>query len=131
MDQEIKKVITGETPSLLDADKANELIDAINALRKMEVSPQGLGEFTQGEKNVVLNLNPLKALFNQLSTVVAAMSTTTPGGGGGGGGGSSSDWKTAYNALLTALASSTISAACDPTTRAITVTWNISLPPAQ
>lgn len=130
MDPNIKLVIPGEVPSLLDATKANELIHAINAFRNLTVSPQGLGKITLGEKNVVLDLNPLKALFDQLSTIVSSMSTTTGGGSsGGGGGGSSTEWKAAYNALLAALGSSTITADCDAVTRDITVTWNINLPP--
>ncbi len=131
MDPNLKLVQRGETPSLIDADKANELIRAINAFRNMTVSPQGLGKITLGEKNVQLDLTPLKALYDQLNAIVSAISTTTAGPGGGGGSGGSSDWKTPYNALINALASSTISADCDPVTRAVTVTWNIDLPPTQ
>jgi len=128
MNANLKLLVKGDTPTLLDADKANEVIRAINAVRNLTVSPQGLGKVTLGEKNMQLDLTPLKTLYDQLAAVVSAISTTTSSGGGGGGGSDLTSIKNAYNALLTALGSSTITAECDATTRAVTVTWNIDLP---
>lgn len=124
----IKNVVKGNAPSLLDAEKANEVINRLNSLLAMEVSPQGFGKLTLGEKNAKLDLTPIRDLINQLSTTVSAFSQTT-GGGGGGSGGTSTAWKAPYNALLNALATSSLSATCDPDTREITVTWEIDLPP--
>ncbi len=126
----IKKLVAGETPSLMEASKGNELIEKINAILQLQVSPQGFGKITDGDKNLILDLTPIRDLINQLSTAVSAYSQTT-GGGGGGGGGSNNAWKGPYNALLNALASSELSAECDPETRTITVSWDINLPPFQ
>ncbi len=130
MDPKLKEVVAGETPTLLEADKANELIRAINAFRALTVSPQGLGKITLGEKNVVLDLTPLKTLFDQLSTVVSSFTTVAPagGGGGGGGGGSSIAIVAKINQIIAALGAMTITATCDPVTRDIAVTLNINEP---
>jgi hypothetical protein len=56
MKRVIKKVKKGEAPTLLEAEKANELIDAINMLLKMEIrtKPSGAGEVIMGKNKLTL-----------------------------------------------------------------------------
>ena len=128
--QKLSNVVRGEVPSLLDAEKANELINAINAFRTMTISPQGFGKLTLGKDNVVLDLNSLKKLIDELSTTVSAFSQANGGGGAGGsGGGTSSSVTNTINAIINGLQGMTLTLACDPATRQITGTINLTLPP--
>lgn len=131
MPQLIKPLVAGQTPSLLDTDKANELVDAINSLQQMQVNPQGFGKLTLGDKNIILDLTQIRDLINQLTTTVNAYSQTTGGGGGGGGGGTTdlSAIRNSINGLIVGLANATFNAACDPVTRDITLSMSIILPP--
>lgn len=53
----IEEVQKGETPTLLEAEKANELIKAINALTNMEIVRGGtLDTLIVSETNSILNL---------------------------------------------------------------------------
>lgn len=64
----IRKVQKGKTPTLLEANKANELIDAINAIHNMEVVREGnIDKFEASNTNSILTLSEF------------------PQGGGGGG----------------------------------------------
>ncbi len=129
----IKRLVSGETPSLIDADKGNELIDAVNQLLSLTISPQGFGKLIAGDKGAILDLTPLRNIFEQLGISPQAFTTTTPTGAGGGNGNSFlgiiNQVAEGYNQLLGALASSTLHAECDAVTRVITVTWTINLPP--
>lgn len=134
MDAAIKKVVKGNAPSMLDTEKANEVITALNSLLGLEINPQGFGKLVLAEKNAKLDLTPIRDLINQLQTTVSAFSQANggggaPGGGGGGGGGTSTLVRTTINAIISGLAGATLDAECDPVTRAITVTMTISLPP--
>lgn len=122
----IKSLVAGDVPSLNSAEKGNELIDAINALLEIKISPEGYGKITLGDKNAIIDLTDLQKIITGLSTTVAAMSTTTVAGGGGGGG--SSDVANKVNEIIGALNGITIDAECDPVTRDITVTLNIDVP---
>jgi hypothetical protein len=53
----LDRVKQGATPTLLDEKKANELIDAANAILALTVSPAGLGSFQFSNGNGVLKLN--------------------------------------------------------------------------
>lgn len=54
----IRKVQKGKTPTLLEADKANELIEKINALLNMEVVRQGdTDKFEVSSTNSLLTLS--------------------------------------------------------------------------
>lgn len=53
----IEEVQKGETPTLLEADKANELIKAINALTSMEIVRGANSDYLEvSETNSILNL---------------------------------------------------------------------------
>tara|TARA_A200000159_G_scaffold4938_1_gene4617 strand:- start:2385 stop:2729 length:345 start_codon:yes stop_codon:yes gene_type:complete len=54
MIRKIKRVAKGQTPTLLEADKANELIDAINMLLNIQVyvKPDGAPEVIYGDNAV-------------------------------------------------------------------------------
>ena len=56
MIRKIKRVQKGQTPTLLEADKANELIDAINMLLSMQVKTKstGAGEVIYGQNAVTI-----------------------------------------------------------------------------
>lgn len=61
--KKIKRVQKGQTPTLLDTDKANEIIDALNMLLQMQIVPKegGSGEVVFGQngvKLVVPSFNP-------------------------------------------------------------------------
>jgi hypothetical protein len=53
----IEEVQKGETPTLLEAEKANELIKTINALTNMEIVRSGFSDsLVVSETNSILNL---------------------------------------------------------------------------
>jgi|13_taG_2_1085334.scaffolds.fasta_scaffold06333_2 hypothetical protein len=54
----IKKVQKGKSPTLLEAKKANELINVINALQNMEVKREGyIDKFEVSSNNSILTLS--------------------------------------------------------------------------
>jgi hypothetical protein len=58
--QEIKLLQKGQTPSLLNTKKGNELIEAVNALQKIEVQRKGDKDFiSYSSNNVLLNLQQM------------------------------------------------------------------------
>lgn len=126
--KQIKLLVAGETPSLLSADKGNEVLSVLNSLLAATISPEGYGKFVWGDKNLKLDLTDLQKIVNQLNTNIAAISTVTVSGGGGGGGGSNSAVVNKINQIITALDGISIDAECDPVTRDITVTLNIDVP---
>ena len=48
----IERLVVGETPTLLEADKGNELIDRLNALANIEIEPGETDEILWGEDSV-------------------------------------------------------------------------------
>ena len=52
----IQQVVKGETPTLLDTAKANELISAINALTNMKVVRGNSDFFTTSNQSSILTL---------------------------------------------------------------------------
>ena len=58
--EQIKQLVQGQTPSLVNTDKGNELINAINALQKIEVQRKGEKDFiSYSSNNVLLNLQEI------------------------------------------------------------------------
>ena len=56
----IEEVEKGKTPTLLETDKANELIKTINALSNMEIVRNGETDFLEvSENNSILNLQEI------------------------------------------------------------------------
>ena len=53
----IQKVQKGQTPTLLDADKANEIIESINAIQNMRVVRGGSDYFSSSKTSCVLTLS--------------------------------------------------------------------------
>ena len=53
----IQKVTKGQSPTLLDAEKANELIEAVNALQNMRVVRGGTDYFSSSNTSCVLTLS--------------------------------------------------------------------------
>jgi len=68
---ELKSFTTGEPRTLIEAKEANKLVDAINAILRLTVSPQGCGSLKVSDQNVVLDLNPL--MKNIADQVIAKM----------------------------------------------------------
>lgn len=52
----IKPLVKGETPTLLETDKGNELINVINALQNMQVVRGSSDNFQIGYNNAVLTI---------------------------------------------------------------------------
>ena len=64
----IEEVQKGETPTLLEADKANELIKAINALTNMRIERGGTLDFIQiSENNSILTLQDFPQVQGQIT----------------------------------------------------------------
>jgi hypothetical protein len=63
----IKLLKKDEVPSLLDTEKANELIRQINAFVVAKVSPDGSGKFVVSRDQAVLDLGPIA---NQLTAIL-------------------------------------------------------------
>lgn len=60
----IERVVKGESPSLLDADKANELIDMINGILKSKAQdPFTLKVDDSGAISVGFNLSPIEGII--------------------------------------------------------------------
>ena len=58
----IEEVQKGKTPTLLETDKANELIKTINALSNMEIVRSGETDYLEvSENNSILNLQEIPA----------------------------------------------------------------------
>lgn len=60
----LKKVQKGQTPTLLEAEKANELITAINSLLKMKIVRGENDEFLVSEQNSILTLKESGGSFD-------------------------------------------------------------------
>lgn len=60
----INKVQKGQTPTLLEADKANELISAINSLLRMKVIRGEKDEFLVSNENSILTLKESGGSFD-------------------------------------------------------------------
>lgn len=52
----IDRVVRGEEPTLLHTDKANELIDTVNALQDIRISPSDAGSVEYSATNVMITL---------------------------------------------------------------------------
>lgn len=83
MADKIARLEKGKTPSLLSAEKGNELIDTINSLQGMTVSPQGTGSLVSSKNNTVLDLSPIRTLLDQLALQVANLMNGLDGTDGG------------------------------------------------
>lgn len=96
MPKELQKISKGEARTLIEAAEANKLIDAINSLRRFEVSPNSFGSVKASDDKNVIDLSPLDDYIKQLvkQAIADATQNTNPnndgtsnsGGGGGGGG---------------------------------------------
>lgn len=105
----------------LDSPVVNELHEFLNAIEDMTVSPSGMGKLTVGKKNAVLDLSPISQLVQKLQAAQTAANQTTANGGGTGSG-SSTAVTTAINAIIASLNAATVTATCNPTTGAISIT---------
>ena len=52
--KQIKRLEKGQTPSLLDTDKGNEVIDSVNALQKIRIQRNGTRDFVSYSDNDIL-----------------------------------------------------------------------------
>lgn len=68
----IKRVSKSTTPTMLEADFANKIIDAINAIICARVVPDGIGRFTFGSDSLVLDLSLLNT---DISNIIESSST--------------------------------------------------------
>jgi hypothetical protein len=73
---------------LVDTRAFNRLIDKMNAMIDMDISPQGVGKYLVSDKNAVLDLTPLEQkVFQWVQAAVNGGAGGGAGGGGGSGGG--------------------------------------------
>ena len=73
----IPRLKKGATPSFLNTDLGNRVIDAINALFQMKVSPDGYGKFqADGKTGATLDLGGLQKVIQDLSSKVNAIETS-------------------------------------------------------
>lgn len=70
----IAKVAKGKQPTLLSTDKANELIDIINALINLQVAPAGCGQLNIAKGSAILNLQALLSTIN--NTLLSSNNST-------------------------------------------------------
>lgn len=75
----IPRLNKGGTPTLLDADLGNKLIDALNALSNLTVSPNYGRMTTDGKGGAVLDLGPLQQTIADLLKKLNAIQSS--GGG--------------------------------------------------
>jgi hypothetical protein len=64
----IKKLTAGSSDTLLSASRANEIIDAVNALLGMRVTPLGTGKLLVSGPSCVLDLTttPAESVFPEV-----------------------------------------------------------------
>ena len=55
----LERIVKGEPRTLIEAVEANKIIDLLNAIAKMKVSPNGAGKFVAEEGGAVLDLSPM------------------------------------------------------------------------
>lgn len=91
MSEPIPRLKRGAKPTLLNSEFGNRLIDLVNSLAMMTVSPNGYGKVTvDGKGGAVLNLEPLQRLIADIQKALEAINksdaqsnpTQTNGGGG-------------------------------------------------
>lgn len=71
MADKIQSLAKGKTPTFLEAEFGNKIINLLNALANQTISPAGMGSFTATANNAVLDLSPIKAALDALSLQVA------------------------------------------------------------
>ncbi len=114
----IPEVKRGAAPSLLDADLANKLIRAINALSTMKVTPEGYGKFTtDGQSGATLDLGALQKIIQGLAQQITAIQNSINTSG-------VQAVSDRLDALIGSINSATISATCNDTgTITVTITF--------
>jgi hypothetical protein len=127
--KQIVRLKKGATPSLLDTDKGNELIDVINALLRLTASPTGWAKLVVGDKEVVLDLSGLDKIIQQLQIAINGPPPSNPLAGGGTG--TDTSLRATVNGIITALSSPVFTIACSPTDGTITATLTFPGLPAK
>ncbi len=107
MPAQIPQMRPGQTPSLLDAATANRLIDAINALSGLIISPAGYGRMTtDGKGGAVLDLSPIQETIAELNKKLNAIQSTNSAAADLG------PLVTGFNSLVASINSSTLAVEC-------------------
>lgn len=81
MGARIPRLTRKATPTLLQTDFGNQLIDLVNALADMKVSPSGFGKVTGGPAGMTLDLGPLQKVIEDLLKKLNAIAQTSGTGG--------------------------------------------------
>ena len=100
----------GKTPTALDTDWMNGVLNAINAFKAMNFSPQGYGKIVIGEREVTIDMSGLATVITQLQTAITALQSS-----GGSGTASLGPVITAVNAIIAALNAATVTCNLDGT----------------
>jgi hypothetical protein len=112
----IPRLKKGGTPSFLNTDLGNKVIDAINALAMLKVSPSGYGKFEMdGKSGATLDLGALQKIIQDLSSKVQAIETSLSQSG-------TQVVNQRLDSVIAALNNATVTAACEAGSGAITVT---------
>ena len=118
MPKEISRMKKGAAPSLVEADVANLLIDAVNAIRRLRIVPQGYGTIQFSDNEGIIDLSGLQSLIQQLSTTGTqsgngANTQDQPTNGTNVSGGNSSDLLSRIIALESRLSAPQLSIVCN------------------
>lgn len=100
----------GKTPTALDTDWMNGLLQAVNAFKAMNFAPQGYGKIVIGQREVTIDMSGLAAVITQIQTAITALQST-----GGSGTASLGPIITAINAIIAALNAATVTCNLDGT----------------
>jgi hypothetical protein len=107
----VNRIKEGEGVMLVGSKTVNRIIDAINALQKIQVNPSSAGKFIVGDDAAVLDL---KALGDRITTIENHFAA----------GGDIQTLQTAVSNLQSAMSGASISAVCNGDgTITVTLTW--------
>jgi hypothetical protein len=69
----IKRIVKGSDRTLTKAEVANEVVDAVNLLLDIRVTPEDAGKFLQGKEGLILDLSPLVNRLKELQQKAASI----------------------------------------------------------
>jgi hypothetical protein len=72
----LKRQTKGKSPSFLDVEEANKVVDNLNAISRAKVVPAGTGTVLIGDDGMTIDLSALLARITALETAIRGMSAT-------------------------------------------------------
>lgn len=114
---QLRRQVKGRGPTLVNADEANKLIDPVNSLLTLRITPDTGCTLTFGARDATLDLGPLVKFIT--AQVMQALTTGGTPAGTPSGGGVSTD------TIVSALKSASLNINCNADG---TITGNLNLP---